>query len=152
MVERFEGLTERRKLKVGDSISVHCLPVRVTYHETDGQRRVHHSNYLNYFERGRVEMLRSLGVRYRDLENSGLFLVVTEMNIQYHAAAEFDDLLELETSLVEVRKVRLRHSYRITRGQDLIVQANSVIACIGEDGSPKRLPRDIFSVVQAVRQ
>jgi acyl-CoA thioester hydrolase len=137
---------------VGDSISVHRLPVRVTYHETDGQRRVHHSNYLNYFERGRVEMLRSLGVRYRDLENSGLFLVVTEMNVQYHAAAEFDDLLDLETSLVEVRKVRLRHSYRITRGQELIVQANSVIACIGEDGSPKRLPQDIFSVVQAVRQ
>ena len=50
-------------------IHEHQIQLRVNYHETDGQRRVHHSNYLNYFERGRVEMLRELGVRYRDLED-----------------------------------------------------------------------------------
>ena len=64
-------------------IHQHHLQIRVTYKETDGQRRVHHANYVNYFERGRVEMLRSIGIRYRDLEDQGRMLVVAEMNIQY---------------------------------------------------------------------
>lgn len=91
-------------------------------------------------------MLRSLGIRYRDLEDHGLFLVVTEMSIQYHAAAQFDDLLDLETSLLEIRKVRLSHQYVVTRENDLIVEARSVIACIGSDGAPKRLPKPIASL------
>ena len=92
-------------------LHVHTQSLRVTYHETDGQRRVHHSNYLNYFERGRVEMLRAMGVSYKQLEESGLMLVVTEMNVRYQSAAEFDDVLDLTTELVEVRKVRIRHRY-----------------------------------------
>ena len=59
-------------------ITSHRLTIRVNYHETDGQRRVHHANYLNYFERGRVEMLRAAGTRYRELEESGLMLVGDE--------------------------------------------------------------------------
>ena len=123
----------------------HQKQLRDNYNETYRQRRVHHSNYLNYFERGRVEMLRELGVRYRDLEDQGCMLVVTEMNIRYHQAAEFDDLLDLQTRLVEIRKVRLRHEYRITRGEDLIVQP-LVIASIDAEGQPMRLPKHIFSL------
>ncbi|MDB4809689.1 acyl-CoA thioesterase [bacterium] len=125
---------------MGKALHSHRINIRVTYQETDGQRRVHHANYLNYFERGRVEMLRAEGVRYKEIEDNGCMLVVTEMQVQYHSAAEFDDLLELETELVEVRKVRLRHRYRLMRGEELIVEANSVIACVGRNGLPKRLP------------
>jgi acyl-CoA thioester hydrolase len=123
-----------------DVIHVHTQSLRVTYHETDGQRRVHHANYLNYFERGRVEMLRELGISYKQLEDAGLLLVVTEMNVRYHAGAEFDDVLELTTELLEVRKVRIRHRYRIQRGDDLIVEADSTVACIDRQGAPSRLP------------
>ncbi len=121
-------------------LHTHTQSLRVTYHETDGQRRVHHANYLNYFERGRVEMLREMGVSYKQLEDSGLMLVVTEMNVRYQAAAEFDDVLELTTELVEVRKVRIRHRYRIERAGQLVVEADSVIACVDRSGSPSRLP------------
>lgn len=124
----------------GFPLHVHRQTLRVTYHETDGQRRVHHANYLNYFERGRVEMLRSMGVSYKQLEDSGRMLVVAEMNVRYQAAAEFDDLLELETQLIEVRKVRIRHRYRITRNGEVIVEAESVIACVDRNGAPSRLP------------
>lgn len=123
-----------------DAIHVHTQSLRVTYHETDGQRRVHHANYLNYFERGRVEMLREMGISYKQLEDAGLLLVVTEMNVRYHAGAEFDDVLQLTTELVAVRKVRIRHRYRIERGDELIVEADSTVACIDHQGSPKRLP------------
>jgi len=124
--------------------SSHQIQIRVCYHETDGQRRVHHANYLNFFERGRVEMLRNAGLSYKDLEDAGQMLVVTEMNVRYHAAAEFDDLLTLTTRAIEIRKVRIRHHYELHRGDELIVQADSTIACIGSDGRPSKLPTEFL--------
>ncbi|MCM2374962.1 acyl-CoA thioesterase [Aporhodopirellula aestuarii] len=118
----------------------HSLEIRVAYQETDGQRRVHHANYLNYFERGRVEMLRSFGHDYKAIEDSGLMLVVTEMNVRYFAPADFDDVLTVTTKVVELRKVRMRHRYEIRRGDMLLVEADSVIACVDRTGKLARLP------------
>lgn len=113
---------------------------RVNYYETDGQRRVHHSNYLKYFERGRIEMLREAGIQYKDLEDDGFMLVVTEMNLRYQAAAEFDDLLTLTTTVTSIGKVRIKHHYTIDRDDQMIIEADSTIACIGKTGKPTRLP------------
>ncbi|MCA9139575.1 MAG: acyl-CoA thioesterase [Planctomycetales bacterium] len=121
---------------------------RVAYHQTDGQRRVHHSNYLNFFEDARVEMLRAGGVRYKDVEDSGRLLVVTEMNVQYFAAAEFDDWLRLEVVVTEIRKVRLRHHYDVLRGETLIASADSTIACVGPDGRPKKLSSEFLELAK----
>jgi len=71
-------------------LSEHEVPIRVHYHEVDGQGRVHNSQYLNYFERGRVEMLRASGFSYRELEQNGLMLVVRSMQVEFHWPAEFD--------------------------------------------------------------
>ena len=120
--------------------------IRVNYHETDGQQRVHHGNYTHYFERGRVEMLRAGGISYKQLEQDGKLLVVTEMNISYHSAAEFDDLLTLTTETIEVRKVRIRHRYALHRGEELIVQAHSTIACVNSEGKPSRLPKEFLAL------
>lgn len=116
------------------------MMVRVGYYETDGQRRVHHANYLNYFEQSRVEMLRSVGFDYREFENTGLMLVVTEMNVRYRGAAEFDDLLRVTTTVAEVRGVRIRHHYTIDRDGELLVEADSTIACVDRSGKVRRLP------------
>ena len=118
----------------------HIIQIRVGYHETDGQRRVHHANYLNYFEQGRVEMLRAAGLSYKQLEDAGLMLVVSEMQVRYHTAAEFDDLLDLTTEVIEIRKVRIRHRYRIQTAGRLVVEAESTIACVDRDGKLRRLP------------
>jgi acyl-CoA thioester hydrolase len=128
---------------------IHRLDIRVTYQETDGQRRVHHANYLNYFERGRVEMLRDSGVSYLALEESGLMLVVAEMNVRYVSAAQFDDLLTLTTKVADVRKVRIKHHYELHRGDDLIVSADSTVACVGENGKPAKLPKELLETVNA---
>lgn len=119
--------------------------VRVRYNETDGQGRVHHAQYLNYFERGRVELLRELGYSYREFEADGLMLVVAEMNIQYRAAAEFDDLLLLRTRVEHTGRVRIKHSYELTRTvgdnpAEPIVSAHSTIACIDSSGKLCQLP------------
>jgi acyl-CoA thioester hydrolase len=125
-----------------DGLPTFRTHVRVAYHETDGQRRVHHSNYLNYFEQARVEMLRSYGVRYRDFEDAGLLLVVAEMNVKYRSAAEFDDLLQITISVVEIRGTRIRHRYVIDREGEVIVEAESMIACIDRTGRVRRLPQE----------
>ena len=128
------------------------MPVRVAYHETDGQRRVHHANYLNYFEQSRVEMLRHIGFCYREFENAGFMLVVTEMNVRYRSAAEFDDLLTVTTTVVEVRGVRIRHHYVIDRDGEVIVEADSTIACIDRNGRPSRLPKQWGILFQAAKR
>ncbi len=123
----------------------HQIEIRVRYNETDGQGRVHHSNYLNYFERGRVELLRDQGHSYREFEQTGLMLVVSEMNIRYLQAAEFDDLLTLTTEVTLTKRVRIGHRYVLTRPETgtedtPIVEANSTIACINASGKLARLP------------
>ena len=138
---------ESRERSAIEPLLSHTLRFRVTYQETDGQGRVHHANYLNYFERGRVEMLRASGISYRSLEESGLMLVVIEMNVRYQSAAQFDDPLTLLTELTEARKVRLHHRYFIHRDDELIVEADSVIACVDRGGNPRRLPDQIFQVL-----
>lgn len=126
------------------SIVSHILTIRVPYNDTDGQRRVHHANYLNYFEQGRVELLRARGWSYKELEDSGLLLVVSEMQLKYFFPAEFDDLLTLETKVLSARGARIEHSYKLTRGETLIVTAKSTIACIDQTGRVRRLPKHLL--------
>lgn len=123
----------------------HTIEIRVEYNETDGQGRVHHAQYINYFERGRVELLRSLGFSYRELEESGLLLVVSELNIRYLGAAAFDDILHLTTSVVRTRGTRIEHEYHLERvvedgGPVPIVAGSSVIACVDRSGKVRKLP------------
>jgi acyl-CoA thioester hydrolase len=116
------------------------IEIRVRYQETDGQGRVHHANFLTYFEQGRVELLRSLGKSYRDLEASGIMLVVSEMTIRYHSAAVFDDVLRVTTRAVEARGARIRHEYQVHRGEELLAEGQSTVACINREGRVARLP------------
>lgn len=118
----------------------HVLELRVRYHETDGQGRVHHAQYLNYFERGRVEMLRDSGYSYKELEKTGLMLVVSTMKVRYLLPAEFDDVLKVTTQVLSARGARLEHRYQIHRGDALLVEAESEIACIDREGKVRRLP------------
>jgi acyl-CoA thioester hydrolase len=128
---------------------VHRVPIRVQYFETDGQGRVHNSQYLNYFERGRVEMLRSIGVSYRELEQTGLLLVVRSMQVEFRVPAQFDDELVLETTLLHCHGARVEHAYQLvkTTGEGetpiLVVSGKSVVACIDRQGRVRRLPSEL---------
>lgn len=127
----------------------HRLPIRVQYFETDGQGRVHNSQYLNYFERGRVEMLRSIGISYRQLEQTGLMLVVRSMHVDFRVPAQFDDELELITSLRHSHGARVEHGYELVKRGALdsapttVVTGHSVIACIDREGKVRRLPKEL---------
>ncbi|WP_146674917.1 acyl-CoA thioesterase [Pirellula sp. SH-Sr6A] len=130
----------------------HITPLRVRYCEIDGQGRVHNSQYLNYFERGRVEMLRSFGISYKEIEKSGLMLVVKSMQVEFHSPAEFDEELELVTSLNHSYGARIDHGYRIVRPPEsdlsrsigpIVVTGTSSIACVDRTGKVRRLPKEL---------
>ena len=87
------------------------------------------------------EMLRAAGYSYRELEESGIMLVVSEVTCQFFAPACYDDLLNVKTSVVSSKGVRIRHAYEITRDEDLIASGSTVVAAVGKDGKVKRLPK-----------
>ena len=118
----------------------HELAIRVRYQETDAQGRVHHSNYANYFELGRVEMLRNSGRSYRELEASGIMLVVVSLTCNYYRGAESDDLLKLRTSVVKAKGVRITHRYELFLEDELIAEGQTVVAAVNHDGTVVRLP------------
>jgi acyl-CoA thioester hydrolase len=119
----------------------HEHPIRVRYQETDAQGHVHHTTFVNYFEIGRIEMLRAAGYSYRELEEAGILLVVSELECRYFAPARYDDLLILKTRVVSSKGVRIRHAYEIWRGDTLIVRGSTVVAAVDPDGKVKRLPK-----------
>jgi len=116
------------------------IEIRVRYQETDGQGRVHHANYLTWFELARVEMLRAAGHSYRELEESGVFLVVAEAAMRYYLPAFFDDQLRLRTTTVRAKGARIEHHYQVFRGDELLADGQTTVACIDKTGRVKRLP------------
>ena len=122
------------------NLASHEIEIRVRYQETDGQGRVHHANYLTWFELGRVELLRAAGHSYRELEEAGIFLVVAEMSVQYYLPAFFDDILRQRTTTLRAKGARIEHRYEIFRGDELLALATSTVACIDRAGRVARLP------------
>jgi len=118
----------------------HEVEFRVRYQETDGQGRVHHANYLTWFELGRVELLRLGGHSYRELEEAGIFLVVAEVSVQYFLPAFFDDVLRLRTTTVRAKGARIEHRYEVFRGDELLAKGQTTVACISRSGRVSRLP------------
>jgi acyl-CoA thioester hydrolase len=122
------------------ALATHETAIRVRYQETDGQRRVHHANFLTYFEIGRTEMLRSRGATYRQFEDAGLFLVVSEASCSYRAAAEYDDLLVVKTFVEKVGGASIEHSYEVIRDTMIIASGRTVVVCVDREGRVRRLP------------
>jgi acyl-CoA thioester hydrolase len=124
----------------------HTLTLRVRYPEVDGMGYLHHSRFLQYFEMGRVELLRSLGVVYADLEREGVFFVVVKVAVTYKAPARYDDELTLITKLVKQTHVRFDHAYELKRGDTLLAEGTTTIACVGRDGQLMQIPERIGGV------
>ena len=123
----------------------HSLSIRVRYCKTDAMGFLHHSQFFNYFEQGRTELLRAQGGCYRDIEESGLFLVVVRLQCNFHAPARYDDLLTLVTTIDSISAVKIEHNYRLLCGDQLLASAKSTLACVDRTGKVQRLPDSITS-------
>jgi acyl-CoA thioester hydrolase len=116
------------------------IQIRVRYAETDRMGLLHHANYLVYFEQARIELLRASGVTYKELEDQGFLLVLTRIEVRYKLPAQYDDLLTVRTFVERVTYVRIDHRYEVRRGDELVAEGSSTLACIGRDGRPQALP------------
>ena len=126
--------------------SPHTFPVRVYYEDTDFSGVVYHASYLRFMERGRTEMLRSLGIDQGAVlagESTERFgFAVRAMQIDFLKPARMDDLLTIETEVVEIGGASMELAQRIRRGTELLISATVRIACV-VDGKPCRIPAPI---------
>jgi acyl-CoA thioester hydrolase len=110
----------------------------------------HHSSYINFFEIGRTEYLRGLGIAYSDIEKQGIRLVVAELNCKYKANASYDEQILIRTWISELTKIRVCFEYKIHRLQDnrLLASGKTVLACVDEKGRPSRIPAKIYNLLK----
>ena len=116
------------------------IRLRVRYTEVDAMGCLHHSRFLQYFEMGRVELLRSRGVRYVDLERRGVYFVVVRAEVKYRQPARYDDEVELTTTEVSRGHVKIEHEYEMRAEGKLLATGATTIACVGRDGRPMQIP------------
>ena len=114
--------------------------IRVRYQETDQMGVVYHANYLTWFEMARTEALRSLGKTYRDLEESGCFLVVNKAECSYKRPAKYDDLIIVRTFVERVTHVKIEHRYEVWRDEELLATGRTVLAAVDRNGRIIRIP------------
>ena len=99
--------------------------LRVRYAETDQMGVVYHANHFIWFEVGRVELLRQLGLSYRDMElNDGCFIAVVDARCRYKAPARYDEEIIVRTHLKNVRGSLVHFGYELVRGEDNTVLAD----------------------------
>lgn len=120
----------------------HYFPVKVYYSDTDAGGVVYHSNYLNFAEHARTEMIDHLGVSQRHhIEETGAGFVVSSINIKYKRPALLDDHLVIETLLTRCERFTLNMEQRIWREDQELAQMEIRIAYIGlSDGKPRPIP------------
>jgi len=96
----------------------HSIEIRVRYGETDKMGYLYYGNYAEYYEVGRVETIRTLGLSYKELEDSGISMPVLDLQSTFVKPAHYDDVLTVKTTITEMPKVRCFFSYEITNQKD----------------------------------
>jgi acyl-CoA thioester hydrolase len=124
--------------------------VRVRFCDTDLMGIVHHAKYLEYFEAGRVEYMHRRGIGYLDCVNRGIHLPVVETSARYRRTVRFDERILVDTSLVELGRATLRFTYRLLRDDpsaELVAEGATLLACVGNDHVPRRIPDDVAALL-----
>ncbi|HET9622623.1 MAG TPA: thioesterase family protein [Kofleriaceae bacterium] len=126
-------------------------PIRVIFGDTDQMGVVYYANYLRYFESARAAYWRGLGKSYHDLEAWGVALPVVEAHCEYKRPARYEDLIEVETWVSELRGASLRFAYRISCNGELLAEGTTRHAVTDKTGRPRALPPALREAVPAIR-
>jgi acyl-CoA thioester hydrolase len=116
--------------------------IRVRYAETDQMHGVYNGRYFEYFEVGRAELIRSLGMTYREFEEAGFYLPLIEAHAKYLKQVQYDDMIEVHAMLKEIPQARLRIDYEIFRGSEKMTEGYTIHSFIDvATGRPVRAPK-----------
>lgn len=121
--------------------------VRVRYADTDRMGYAYYANYLIWFEVGRNEWMRAQGLPYTAVEASGCILPVVSASVKYLRPAFYDDLLGVKTWVPERGRARVRFSYEVRRGEDLLVTGSTEHACTDGKGRVRRMPPELLEAI-----
>ncbi len=122
--------------------------VRVRYAETDKMGYVYYGRYLEYYEIGRTDLIRNLGITYRELEEKGIFLPVYQVNINYHKAAKYDEVLTIKTYLKSLPAVRIKFDYEIFNESNELINTGDVTLLFIDEKSrkPLKAPSELINI------
>jgi acyl-CoA thioester hydrolase len=124
--------------------------IRVRYADTDQMKMVYHSKYLEYFEQGRSDLLREIGIPYPKIEEMGFYLPVIEAHARFLKAARYDDLLNVKTMLTEQPQARVTIEYAILNSEsnELLVAGYTKHGFVNAlTGKPTRAPKMFLDVI-----
>lgn len=123
--------------------------VRVIYADTDAMGIVYHTNYIKWFEVGRNELMRQLGVAYTELEKLGLNMPLTKVSCHYLPPAKYDQLLTVETKFDYIKRASIRFNSYIwdEEGKKLLVEGYTIHACTNMEGKIRRLPQLLLDLI-----
>jgi acyl-CoA thioester hydrolase len=127
--------------------SVHRLPVRVYYEDTDFTGLVYHASYVRFFERGRSDFLRLAGADHQAMAALDCAFVVLRLEVDYHRGARIDEALTVETDIAPLSGARFEVRQQIVRSGESIASARVLVACIDGQGRARRPPRALITVL-----
>lgn len=132
-----------------DLIYIDQTELRVRYGETDQMGYCYYGNYAQYFEVGRVEAMRKLGMSYRELEEMGYMLPVATLNVKYIAPSYYDDLLCVTTKITKLKGVRLYFEYEIhnEKGELLVIADTMLIFVKKSSMKPIAPPKEFVDLI-----
>ncbi len=128
-------------------VAEHEIRVRVRYADTDTMQVVYYANYFVWFETGRIELLRSRGMVYRDFEKTGSYIPVVEAGASYKAPARFDDELIIRTRVARMGNSSMRFENEVYKlpEMELLCTGHTVHVLVGADGRSRPIPAEIRS-------
>jgi acyl-CoA thioester hydrolase len=119
------------------------IPIHVRYSEVDRMGRAHHVQFFTWLEMARLELLRSLGISYKEMEDEGLFFVVAETSCRYSKAVEFDDHLKIYPMIVDQSKHVVKFEYEIksdAQVESLVAKAKTTLVAVDKTGKIADIP------------
>ena len=123
--------------------------LRVRYSETDQMGGFYNSRVLEWFECGRTEMTRKLGVPYSEMETRGLFLPLVETHIEFTGRARYDDELRMTTKVAMFGRARVRFDHEIVHAKNgaPVARGYTIHGCLDASGKPIRPPAGFVALM-----
>jgi acyl-CoA thioester hydrolase len=123
--------------------------IRVIYADTDAMGIVYHTNYIKWFEVGRNELMRQLGVAYTEMEQLGFNLPLTKVSCHYLLPARYDDIVIIETKIEYIKRASMKFNSYLwdEKKENLLVEGYTVHACVNTEGKVRRIPPQILELL-----
>lgn len=130
-------------------MKIHEIKTRVRYQETDQMGIVYYANFFVYFEMGRTELLRNIGLPYSELEKEHFYFPVVEAHCQFRSPAHYDDVLTIQTWISELKHATIKFTYKIVREGDnkLIAEGFTKLACLNINRRPSSIPEKLRNIL-----